>query len=157
MNFYKHFCFLNIFVLFLKQESINAAAAALEKMMLEAKANEASKPNIDVDLKIIDSVQQLLMSVQAMIKNARLLQKEITQESSSNILPNEPSFSKEHYKKNEKWSEGLTSAAKDIGGGANVLVEAANDVINNEGKFEELIAASQEIAGSTAQVRRHRQ
>ena len=120
--------------------------------MLEAKANEASKPNIDVDLKIIDSVQQLLMSVQAMIKNARLLQKEITQESASNVMPNEPTFSKEHYKKNEKWSEGLTSAAKDIGGGANVLVEAANDVINNEGKFEELIAASQEIAGSTAQV-----
>ena len=114
--------------------------------MLEAKANEASKPNIDVDLKIIDSVQQLLMSVQAMIKNARILQKEITAES----VPND--FSKEHYKKNEKWSEGLTSAAKDIGGGANVLVEAANDVINGEGKFEELIAASQEIAGSTAQV-----
>lgn len=118
--------------------------------MLDAKANEASKPNIDVDLKIIDSVQQLLMSVQAMIRNARVLQKEITAET----VPNE--FSKEHYKKNEKWSEGLTSAAKDIGGGANVLVEAANDVINGEGKFEELIAASQEIAGSTAQVRTYR-
>ena len=114
--------------------------------MLEAKANEASKPNIDVDLKIIDSVQQLLMSVQAMIKNARTLQKEITLET----VPTH--FSKEHYKKNVKWSEGLTSAAKDIGGGANVLVDAANGVINGDGKFEELIAASQEIASSTAQV-----
>ena len=114
--------------------------------MLEAKADEASKPNIDVDLKIIDSVQQLLMSVQAMIKNARVLQKEITLET----VPTH--FSKEHYKKNEKWSEGLTSAAKDIGGGANVLVDAANGVINGDGKFEELIAASQEIASSTAQV-----
>ena len=65
-------------------------------------------------------------------------------------------FSKEHYKKNEKWSEGLTSAAKDIGGGANVLVDAANGVINGDGKFEELIAASQEIASSTAQVHKAR-
>lgn len=128
------------------QESINAAAAAMEKLMMEAKANEASKPNIDVDIKIIDSCQQLLMSVQRMIKNARTLQKEITVES----VPND--LSKEHYKKNEKWSEGLTSAAKDIGGGANMLVESANNVINGDGKFEELMAASQEIAGSTAQV-----
>lgn len=32
------------------------------------------------------------------------------------------------------------------------MVESANDVINGEGKFEELMAASQEIAGSTAQM-----
>ena len=93
------------------------------------------------------------MSVQAMIKNARVLQKEITStENSSKLQNTTKDFSKEHYKKNEKWSEGLTSAAKDIGGVAKLLVESANDVINGDVKFEELIAASQEIAGSTAQV-----
>ena len=45
------------------QRDINEAAAAMEKLMVEAKANE-DRPNLDVDLKIIDSCSQLLVSVQ---------------------------------------------------------------------------------------------
>ena len=45
------------------QRDINEAAAAMEKLMVEAKANE-DRPNLDVDLKIIDSCSLLLVSVQ---------------------------------------------------------------------------------------------
>ena len=54
--------------------------------------------------------------------------------------------------KNQKWSQGLISAANDIGSGAKCLVEAADGVLCGRAKFEELIVASQEIAASTAQM-----
>lgn len=125
-------------------DAINAAAAAMEKLMLEARSNEATKPNVDVDIKILDSCAALLAAVQVLIVAARHLQNEITRDSGG--------FAKEFYRKNQKWSEGLISAAKDIGGGAKFLVDAADAVVSGNGKFEELMAASQEIAGSTAQM-----
>ena len=49
----------------------------------------------------------LLVAIQRLIKEARELQAEITDESGT--------FAKEFYRKNQKWSQGLISAAKDIG------------------------------------------
>ena len=49
------------------QRGIAEAAEAMEKLMLEAKQAEMegkNRPNLDVDLKIIDSCSQLLASVQ---------------------------------------------------------------------------------------------
>jgi hypothetical protein len=46
------------------QATIEEAAAVLEKLMLEARANEQSKPNIDVDIKILDSCCQLFAAIQ---------------------------------------------------------------------------------------------
>ena len=51
----------------LLQATIEEAAAALEKLMMEAKLNEASKPNIDVDMKILDSCCQLFAAIQVKI------------------------------------------------------------------------------------------
>ncbi|KAJ8312658.1 hypothetical protein KUTeg_010031 [Tegillarca granosa] len=58
----------------------------------------------------------------------------------------------EFYKKNHRWTEGLLSAAKAVGWGATTLMEAADKVVKGEGKFEELIVCSNEIAASTAQL-----
>lgn len=126
------------------QDSISNAAATMEKMMLAARANEAKKPNIEVDIKILHSCATLLSVIQVLIQDARHLQEEITNESGT--------FAKEFYRKNQKWSEGLISAAKDIGGGAKCLVDAADSVVSRSGKFEQVMVASQEIAGSTAQM-----
>ncbi|KAG8040857.1 hypothetical protein G9C98_001845 [Cotesia typhae] len=59
---------------------------------------------------------------------------------------------KEFYKRNHQWSEGLISAAKAIAMGANFLLEAADKVVLGNGKFEQLVVASQGIAASTAQL-----
>merc|ERR550517_1402278 len=59
---------------------------------------------------------------------------------------------KEFYRKNSRWTEGLISAAKAVGLGAKLLVDAADKIVIGEGKFEEMMVASQEIAGSTAQL-----
>ena len=125
------------------QKAIDEAALQMEKLMLAAKADE-SKKSIEVDIKILDECNSLLEAVQRLIREARDLQSEITAESGT--------FAKEFYQKNQKWSQGLISAAKDIGRGAKVLVDASDAVVSGNGKFEEIIAASQEISGSTAQM-----
>ncbi len=77
----------------------------------------------------------------------------------------------EFYQKNSRWSEGLISAAKQVGWGATVLVyvtsslylcvlyspltscsDSADKVVSRTGKFEELVVASHNIAASTAQL-----
>uniref|UniRef100_A0AAY4CJF4 I/LWEQ domain-containing protein n=1 Tax=Denticeps clupeoides TaxID=299321 RepID=A0AAY4CJF4_9TELE len=57
---------------------------------------------------------------------------------------------KEFYAKNSCWTEGLISAAKSVGWGA--TDNSADKVVSNNGKFEELIVCSHEIAASTAQL-----
>ena len=47
---------------------------------------------------------------------------------------------------------GLLSAAKAVGMGAGVLVDAADAVVAGGGKFEELVVCSQEVAASTVQL-----
>ena len=42
-----------------------------------------------------------------------------------------------------RWTEGLISAAKAVGLGAKLLVDAADKVVLGSGKFEEIMAASQ--------------
>merc|ERR1712241_555942 len=59
---------------------------------------------------------------------------------------------REFYKKNSRWTEGLISAAKAVGLGAKLLVDAADRVVMGSGKFEEIMVASQEVAASTAQL-----
>ncbi len=87
------------------QATIEEAAASLEKLMLEARANEQRKANIDVDMKILDSCSNLFAAIQEVIKNGRKLQNEITSESIDLGTNSRPEF----YRKNQKWSEGLVS------------------------------------------------
>ena len=75
---------------------------------------------------------------------------------------------KDFYKKHHTWSEGLISAAKQVGHGASLVVyvfnyfdllltfvlfsDSADKVVSGNGKFEELIVTSREVAASTAQL-----
>lgn len=60
---------------------------------------------------------------------------------------------KDFYKRNNQWTDGLISAAKNVGIGANLLVEAANKAVSGETKHKfDIIAAAQEIAASTTQL-----
>ena len=110
----------------------------------------------------------MIFFVQEMIKRARATQKEITRDEervrSNSSTDLQQASTHHHVRKNtQKWSEGLISAAKDIGAGAKMLVDSANHLVtsgdaggesskNGGAKFEELIAASREIAQCSAQV-----
>ncbi len=56
------------------------------------------------------------------------------------------------YKKNNRWTEGLISAAKAVATSTNTLIETADGVISGRNSFEQLIVASNDVAGSTAQL-----
>uniref|UniRef100_A0A8B9L4F6 Huntingtin interacting protein 1 related n=1 Tax=Astyanax mexicanus TaxID=7994 RepID=A0A8B9L4F6_ASTMX len=59
---------------------------------------------------------------------------------------------KDFYAKNSCWTEGLISASKTVGWTATQMVESADKVVTDQGKYEELIVCSHEIAASTAQL-----
>uniref|UniRef100_A0A8C2EI29 Huntingtin interacting protein 1 related a n=1 Tax=Cyprinus carpio TaxID=7962 RepID=A0A8C2EI29_CYPCA len=59
---------------------------------------------------------------------------------------------KDFYAKNSRWTEGLISASKAVGWGATQMLESADKVVTDRGKYEELIVCSHEIAASTAQL-----
>ncbi|WLF81350.1 sla2 Src-like adaptor 2 [Lodderomyces elongisporus] len=58
----------------------------------------------------------------------------------------------EFYKKNNRWTEGLISAAKAVAGATNILIHTSDGVLRQKNSHEELIVASNEVAASTAQL-----
>ena len=56
------------------------------------------------------------------------------------------------YKKHNRWTEGLISAAKAVATSTNTLIETADGVISGRNSPEQLIVASNDVAASTAQL-----
>jgi hypothetical protein len=56
------------------------------------------------------------------------------------------------YRKNNRWTEGLISAAKAVANSTNLLIETADGVIGGRNSPEQLIVASNDVAASTAQL-----
>lgn len=56
------------------------------------------------------------------------------------------------YKKNNRWTEGLISAAKAVANSTNLLIETADGVIGGRNSPEQLIVASNDVSASTAQL-----
>lgn len=81
-----------------------------------------------------------------LVRNSKKLQKEIVDQGRGT------GSVKEFYKRHHQWTEGLLSAAKAVGLGAHVLVDTADRTVSGNGKYEELMVASQEISASVAQL-----
>ncbi|CAB4066000.1 HIP1 [Lepeophtheirus salmonis] len=109
------------------EKSIAAASETMNKLLLETRSKYSE-------------------AVRNLIAVSKDLQNEIT------LLYGVES--KEYYKKNHRWTQGLISAARAVGAGANFLMTSADEVARRDfnAKFESLIAASQEVAASTAQI-----
>ena len=56
------------------------------------------------------------------------------------------------YKRNNRWTEGLISAAKAVAQSTNMLIETADGVISGTKKLEQLIVCANDVAASTAQL-----
>lgn len=125
--------------------AIEEAARRIAEM-LEKTRDETTGVELKVNESILDSCTGLMHAIRILIERSRDLQREIVAQGRGT------STEKEFYKKNHRWTEGLLSAAKAVGWGATALMEAADKVVKGEGKFEELIVCSNEIAASTAQL-----
>lgn len=126
-------------------KAIEQAAARIANMLASSREQQTGI-QLEVNEKVLDSCNNLMKTIKILIEKSKALQREIVGQGRG------ASSIKDFYKKHHRWTEGLISAAKAVGWGANVLVEAADKVVNGKGKFEELVVCSQEIAASTIQL-----
>ncbi|XP_067010685.2 huntingtin-interacting protein 1 isoform X4 [Anabrus simplex] len=126
-------------------KAIEEAAKRIEDMLNKSRQAD-SGIKLEVNEKILDSCTNLMKAIRLLVQKSRLLQAEIVAQGKGTAS------AKEFYKRNHQWTEGLISAAKSVGVGAKFLLTAADKVVSGQGKFEQLVVASQEIAASTAQL-----
>ncbi|CDS39737.1 huntingtin interacting protein 1 [Echinococcus multilocularis] len=124
-----------------------ARAEARFKELLEQSKTSMTGIQLEVNNKILDSCTRLMSAISILVARACDLQIEIVNEGRGTATV------KEFYKRHNRWTEGLFSAAKSVGAGANLLVETADAIVTNKGgQLERLIVAALEISGSTTQL-----
>ena len=130
------------------QKMDNAIKHALDKIkeiQLQAQQRN-SGARLAVNDKILEQCTALMRAVYLLVERSRDLQQEIVDAGRGTAPPNE------FYKRNHQWTKGLLSAAQAVGVAALELMNSADKVILNEGKFEYLIVAANEISASVAQL-----
>ncbi|KAJ6503329.1 ANTH domain-containing protein [Mycena vitilis] len=103
-----------------------------------------------VDLQVHDSILAAAMAITSaiarLIKAATDSQQEIVNEGRGS------SSMQQFYKRNNRWTEGLISAAKSVAFSTTLLIESADGVLSGTHSLEQLIVASNEVAAATAQL-----
>ncbi|XP_043195501.1 huntingtin-interacting protein 1-like [Amphibalanus amphitrite] len=125
--------------------AIEAAAARIQEILTASRLADSGL-KLEVSEKILDSCTGLMRAVKLLVQRSRDLQAEIIAQGKGTASPTE------FYKRNHRWTEGLISAAKAVGLGAKSLLDAADRLVSGNGKFEELIVVTHEIAASSAQL-----
>ncbi|KAL9979898.1 hypothetical protein ACROYT_G008413 [Oculina patagonica] len=126
-------------------ELVADSAARIEEMLNKTR-EKYSGVQLEVNGRILDSCTALMEAIKILIMKSKVLQKEVVDEGKGQAT------AKEFYKRHHRWTEGLISAAKAVGWGAKVLVDSADKVVQGQGKFEEIVVASNEITASTVQL-----
>ncbi|KAG1142464.1 hypothetical protein G6F37_002626 [Rhizopus arrhizus] len=126
--------------------AIEDATAKIQELMRRPANPSFSATDIQVHQLILNSVLALTNAIGNLIKCATASQQEI-------VAQGRGSSSKAaFYKKHNRWTEGLITAAKAVAVATNLLVEAADGVISKTHSLEQLIVASNEVSAATAQL-----
>ncbi|XP_063065820.1 huntingtin-interacting protein 1, partial [Engraulis encrasicolus] len=129
-----------------------ATSSAIEEAVLKMSeilsTTKRGAPGVklQVNSSIINSCSDLMKAVHMLVTSATDLQKDIVESGRG------AASVKEFYAKNSNWTEGLISASKAVGWGATQLLDSADRLSLDQGKYEEVIVCSHEIAASTAQL-----
>jgi len=126
-------------------DAISAAAARLAKLKNKPK-DGYSTYELRIHDSILDAAVAITNAIARLIKAATETQQEIVQAGRGS------SSKTQFYKKNNRWTEGLISAAKAVASSTNTLIETADGVISGRNIPEQLIVASNNVAASTAQL-----
>ncbi|KAI4866653.1 ANTH-domain-containing protein [Hypoxylon rubiginosum] len=126
-------------------DAIAAAAARLAKLKNKPR-DGYSTYELRVNDSILDAAMAVANAIAQLIKAATATQQEIVQ--AGRGTSSRTAF----YKKNNRWTEGLISAAKAVATSTNTLIETADGVLSNRNSPEQLIVASNDVAASTAQL-----
>ena len=126
-------------------DAIAAAAARLAKLKNKPR-DGYSTYDVKVHDSILDAATAITSAIAELIRAATATQQEIVQAGRGS------SSRTAFYKKNNRWTEGLISAAKAVASSTNTLIETADGVLSNRNSPEQLIVASNDVAASTAQL-----
>ncbi|KAG5440493.1 hypothetical protein PCK2_000427 [Pneumocystis canis] len=127
-------------------QAIEKAVIRLSKLKDRPKDSQTTNSELQIHDAILEAAIVITNAVSRLISAATDSQNEIvSQGKGSNTRA-------AFYKKNNRWTEGLISAAKAVAGSTNVLIETADGMINGENSPEQLIVASNEMAAATAQL-----
>ncbi|KAI9481093.1 MAG: ANTH domain-containing protein [Benjaminiella poitrasii] len=126
--------------------AIEDATAKIQELMRRPANPAFSATDIQVHQLILNSVLALTNAIANLIKCATASQQEIVSQGRGS------SSKAAFYKKHNRWTEGLISAAKSVAIATNMLVEAADGVISKTHSLEQLIVASNEVSAATAQL-----
>ncbi|KAI1893698.1 hypothetical protein AGOR_G00126370 [Albula goreensis] len=126
-------------------DAVECAAARIEEMLSKSRVTDTGV-KMKVNERILASCTELMQAIKELVLSSKDLQRDIVESGRG------AASVKEFYAKNSRWTEGLISASKAVGWGATVMVDAADLVVQGQGKFEELMVCSHEIAASTAQL-----
>ncbi|KDR85430.1 hypothetical protein GALMADRAFT_274405 [Galerina marginata CBS 339.88] len=136
-----------------EQEMLSAAKAielATDRLQqLMSRPRDSSRYSA-IDLQVHDSILSAAMAItqaiSRLIKAATDSQQEIVAQGKGS------STTQQFYKRNNRWTEGLISAAKAVAFATNLLIESADGVLSGTHSLEQLIVASNEVAAATAQL-----
>ncbi|KAI0068161.1 cytoskeleton assembly control protein [Artomyces pyxidatus] len=128
-------------------QAIEAATRRLQELM--ARPRDSSRFSA-VDLQVHDSILSAAMAITnaigRLIKAATDSQQEIVAQGKGS------SSMQQFYKRNNRWTEGLISAARAVAFATTLLIESADGVLSGTHSLEQLIVASNEVAAATAQL-----
>ncbi|KAI0001648.1 cytoskeleton assembly control protein [Russula vinacea] len=128
-------------------KAIEAATQRLQQLM--ARPRDSGRSSV-VDLQVHDSILSAALAITSaisrLIKAATESQQEIVAQGKG------ASSTQQFYKRNNRWTEGLISAARSVAFATNLLIEAADGVLSGTHSLEQLIVASNEVAAATAQL-----
>ncbi|KAJ2899287.1 sla2 Src-like adaptor 2 [Coemansia aciculifera] len=135
-----------------EREMLNAARAIDEAVRrLQALANQPrdsslSDHQVQVHDAILDSSMAMTNAIAQLIRAATASQQEIVAQGRGS------STKAAFYKKNNRWTDGLISAAKAVAVATNNLVETADGVIKGTRSLEHLVVAAREVSAATVQL-----
>lgn len=123
-------------------KAIEDAARRLEGLMNKPRQGA----NLQVHSAILEAAMAITNAISNLIKCATATEQEI-------VAQGRGSTSKgAFYKKNNKWTEGLISAAKSVAVATTYLVEVADGLIQGTHTWEQLVVAAQEVSVATTQL-----
>ncbi|KAH9982866.1 cytoskeleton assembly control protein [Lactifluus volemus] len=127
--------------------AIEAATQRLQQLM--ARPHDSTRFSA-VDLQVHDSILAAALAITNAI--ARLIKAATDSQQDIVAQGKGANSSQQFYKRNNRWTEGLISAARSVAFATNLLIEAADGVLSGTHSLEQLIVASNEVAGATAQL-----
>ncbi|KAI0931689.1 hypothetical protein AcV5_004880 [Taiwanofungus camphoratus] len=128
-------------------KAIEAATAHLQQLM--SRPRDSTRFSA-VDLQVHDSILAAALAITNAI--ARLIQAATESQQEIVAQGKGSSTTQQFYKRNNRWTEGLISAARSVAFATNLLIESADGVLSGTHSLEQLIVASNEVAGATAQL-----